>query len=731
MEPVSILSAASAISAVAGKAYELGSFLRQLCQGAKTVDARVRRLESAVTELARACEHVQGQFGSMSSSASIQTPTLEWDIHQTMITSIERQVKDCRRTLKELSRLLIDLRPGSSSFFGRTSRHIKLQDRGEQIDEFGTRVKTHTDALQMSLQIVTIKIALATPDFLLQQLAMALEDLRARLSRIETKVDRPGSREDAKDHLGGLRLDIARETLRQGATLYEASVAGSVVDVESATGNERASRIREWADSVDVLRQDPKDASGIHLPRTASAHVSADKQSCEDGPVNASSPESSGSSCPESQSDSNPDTISVEIGQAAHDISHACNREKLSIPYPPKGDVSMQIGLTTTDGAEHISKSGEMQSEAANTAKHKLFKYPMHTSEPLDQSTRRDLIRAYKIEITGEMEARICTGEHIKLAVLSQLLVADQAASTVQRLASTGDVQQGQSGLALLLAVYFRDLYLIKPLIELGYLPNAKIEPYTSGYHTTPIGSALARRCAPVIQELLNNGARLPNTCGRSPSFQLLDHRNLRRFPPTSIGSIKRVIDLLMPARSSKVAECLCKTRWPILDIGACHSLIWCLMRDACNMPPHLSRYRMPLLVHLLEYLVSKEKSTRVTSCTPLYNAVISDSTKTVRYLLENAEEALVHTWLQDNKQIPPLELAIRRAKNFPGVRVDIVRMLLEKGADLEAKPCGKSGIGGQRRLRDVALDSQRDDLIALVKTYGKAPPRNADRNGR
>ena len=49
MEPVSIPSAAAAISAVAGKAWELGSFVRELCQGAKTVDGRVRRLESEIS----------------------------------------------------------------------------------------------------------------------------------------------------------------------------------------------------------------------------------------------------------------------------------------------------------------------------------------------------------------------------------------------------------------------------------------------------------------------------------------------------------------------------------------------------------------------------------------------------------------------------------------------------------------------------------------------------------
>jgi hypothetical protein len=119
MEPVSILSPAAAVSAVAGKAWEVGSFIRELCQGAETVDSGVRRLESAVTELARACDHVQGQFENISH-------TLAWDENESLTTSIEAQVKDCRKTLRELRRLLTDLRPGGLSFFSRTSRHTKL-----------------------------------------------------------------------------------------------------------------------------------------------------------------------------------------------------------------------------------------------------------------------------------------------------------------------------------------------------------------------------------------------------------------------------------------------------------------------------------------------------------------------------------------------------------------------------------------------------------------------------
>lgn len=58
MDPITIISAAAAVSAVAGKSWELVNWIRELCQGVKIVDERVQRLKSGVIELARACEAV-------------------------------------------------------------------------------------------------------------------------------------------------------------------------------------------------------------------------------------------------------------------------------------------------------------------------------------------------------------------------------------------------------------------------------------------------------------------------------------------------------------------------------------------------------------------------------------------------------------------------------------------------------------------------------------------------
>ena len=374
MEPLSILSATAGISAVAGKAWELGSFIRVLCQGAKNVDGRVRRLESAITELARACEHVHGQFGNMSSGSSSKGLTLVWDESKTLVKSILRQVKDCRKTLSELEKVLKDLKPGSVSFFRRVSRHMKLQDRGPQVDDFSARIKTHTDALHMSLQIVTIKIALATPDFLLQRLLGALEDLRVRSSRIQNSVASSTSRVDlGKDHEIGL-LKHARDAIRHGTTLYKTSIAGSVTDAEPIMDRQQATRINEWAANVGVFVHPthvPTGGSGDTVPSTSTSTPQS---------------EASADRSPEAQSASDPGTEGIVLAGAVRDARLAGVITRAPLPDPragESGDPLTETRIAAIDEADHIVVD---KNQRAELPLHRVTDHPDEIATPPDDS---------------------------------------------------------------------------------------------------------------------------------------------------------------------------------------------------------------------------------------------------------------------------------------------------------------------------------------------------------
>jgi hypothetical protein len=745
MEPASILSAASAVSAVAGKAWELGSYIRELYQGAKTVDGKVRRLESAVTELARACEHVQGQFEGMSSPASSKTPALAWDEQGALTASIDIQVKDCRKTLRELKRLLTDLRPSSSSFFGRTSRHLKLQDRSQQINDFSVRVKTHTDALQMSLQIVIIKIALATPDFLLRQLGTALEDLRVRLSRIEVNTKPSEPRIDAQ---GTQFLQRAREALRSGTTLYEASIAGSVADVEPATGSERAARIKEWADKVDALRGNHTDVSSVNRSSTVSANVLPEKEPCTDvveelsnassvvasnGRRLSTSEQSTGVALTNEHIDvrddaNSTDTESAKLDSASSSLhissrSSSANCTHRSLRHESTGTMPH---LTTTNNVKASDQDTTLPTTLSqqdlNKTKGISSQQALDDSSPMESNLRTKRVKNWKIKINRQLEASICAGNSIKPATLPKL-VPSQAASTVRRPATT-ELQPKRDGLALLLAVFFRDIYLIKPLIERGYSPHANLVYSWDREHITPMEFAIATRCEPVIRELLDIAPVLP--CARDQPLcrALLAHQNLELSPASGVEPIKRVIDLLMPARSSAHPACGC-TRFPApYSRDPCHELVWYLIHDACNMPSDLHDYRLPLVTHLLKY-------TRSLGDLPSYcvldirlaTAVILGLPTVVKFLLTEAtNKSLLRTWLQKMHFASLLDLAIRNAKNFPEIPLDTVRALFQMEAELQAKsPADHRAVRSRKKAVDLALESGRADLISLVERYSKA----------
>ena len=133
------------------------------------------------------------------------------------------------------------LRLGSSS---RASRYRKLQDRGKEIDWLSARIKTHTDALQLSLQTVIIDILLATPGFVLRQLDEALHDISMRLERMEAETHRSRGRSSLNGDREDPLIGRAQDALRRGT--HEASIAGSTFGGGSVMGSEKVTSIGNW-----------------------------------------------------------------------------------------------------------------------------------------------------------------------------------------------------------------------------------------------------------------------------------------------------------------------------------------------------------------------------------------------------------------------------------------------------------------------------------------------------
>ena len=674
MEPISILSAASAVSAVAGKSWELVNWIRDLYQGSKTVDERVRRLESGMTELASACQSVLAAIERKQPGSSSKTPVPSWDEDGSSAISIDRQVSNCQKTLKELERVLAPLRSGSS---GRLSRHMKMQDRGRDIDELSARIKTHTDALQMSLQTVIIKIVLASPDFVLRQLDEALQDIRTRLARMEPKRYQPIGRKCLTEENEDPLIDLAQDALRRGTTLYNASIAGSSIGVDSAMGSEKAVSIGRWIQSTDAaLDEWFRLTPGASRVCTPTIHYSVE------------------------------DTISKASSAA---------------------ETASDVGLSSWEGSQCESLPASEGQPASTLKPNPITKLapttkepfdlprpPTDFSRPLDQWDRSEILSKFNIKSDGQIEAMICSRTNVDPTEL--LCLAGSKFS--------GETDAGQKPrrrtLALHLAVLFQDAHLIESLIHLGYSPMCPAqvsdrEPLRG--LRTPFDIAIASHCEPVLKVLLKHGHIAPSS-RKSPCLQLLATTSLDSWPSDDDDVYTRVLELLLASGFV----------WPNPPIPRSDGTIpWTMsiLHQICDLPKAWFRLRRPLLIlvldHIARYWAPSANARRAIS--PIHVIIKIHDATTLDFFLRTSDAPYPIDNVQWNGQYvwSPLRYAIDQV----AIRgdLDIVRALLKRGASLDVtskEPSNKmwGSLWKQTLIRDIAMRSNRTELKKLIAKY-------------
>jgi len=258
MEPI---GAAAGIAQISKSAWKLGSYIYTVYQGTKTIDQSVQSLALEVNGLASTCDLVYDELGTVLTKLGPGSTSSRYDKDGRLRRCIDHQVAECKSTLGELDTVVEILWPRKESFFERASKQIDLQNSREQTGDIRQRIRSHTDALHTILLVVNIRVAHIAPDHATQQLPGKLDDLQQRLKNIESKLDASRSRTQPPGDDESTLINYARDTLRSGKTLYEASIAGSVLGVETADsvmGYERAAssnkKVAEWVTALDVLR---------------------------------------------------------------------------------------------------------------------------------------------------------------------------------------------------------------------------------------------------------------------------------------------------------------------------------------------------------------------------------------------------------------------------------------------------------------------------------------------
>jgi ankyrin repeat protein len=263
MEPI---GAAAGIAQISRSAWKLGSYIYTIYQGTKTIDESVQSLALEVNGLASTCDLVHDELGTVLTKHGSGSTVSRYDKDGRLRRCIDHQVAQCKTILGELETVVETLWPRKDSFFERASKQVDLQNSREQTTEIRQRIRSHTDALHTILLVVNIRVAHIAPDHATQQLPGKLDDLRQMLKNIESKLDGSHSRSQYLGDDESTLINFARDTLRSGKTLYEASVAGSVLGAENADsvmGYEQAAssnkKVAEWVTAVSTLRTESRE----------------------------------------------------------------------------------------------------------------------------------------------------------------------------------------------------------------------------------------------------------------------------------------------------------------------------------------------------------------------------------------------------------------------------------------------------------------------------------------
>ena len=256
MDPI---GAVASILQISKNAYALGKYIHDVYEGAKRIDENVRSLASEANGLANSCKLVHDELHTvLTRSPSGATGPL-FDNDGRLGRCVDQQVVQCDNTLDDLRRVVDVLWPRNGTLYQRVSKQINLQNSRVQTNEIRKRIRSHTDALHTILLVINIRVSHFASDYTPQQLLGNLDDLKARLMNIESKLGGPQSRRNSTGDGNTTLVDVAEETLKSGKTLYEKSLVGTVRGNDSVVGDEQAviqaGTVENWVDTVNNLRR--------------------------------------------------------------------------------------------------------------------------------------------------------------------------------------------------------------------------------------------------------------------------------------------------------------------------------------------------------------------------------------------------------------------------------------------------------------------------------------------
>ncbi|KAK3625480.1 hypothetical protein LTR56_020380 [Elasticomyces elasticus] len=290
-DPFTALSTAAAAFQIGQMAMDMGNYLYKLGKAISKVDQTVSSLAVEAEALYQACNLISQEIKGVLPAPGLKNER-PYDEDGSLWRSVTLHLMDTRVTVGDLQQVVGDDTEESKDFFQRARKQMHLDKNKDELESIRRRLHTHTQSLQMALQMVNIKIAHLAPKIVTDDLGVKIEDLKTGIQNLQSNFQANGQKGITPSEVD--LIQCAKEIMRSGKTLCEESLAGDYM--QRGEGAARINRlVAEWAGDVESLRRDTE-ASGLsdtttqtsnlfsedNWPATSTAHTTAGDEADDD-----------------------------------------------------------------------------------------------------------------------------------------------------------------------------------------------------------------------------------------------------------------------------------------------------------------------------------------------------------------------------------------------------------------------------------------------------------------
>lgn len=267
MDPVSILSTIGTVGVVANGACALAFQLYTFVKDIKNVDQAVDDLASEVKNLDSVLKTVRKGLESDFVKLAEEHANANLDDSQRLWESIEGSLKDCQATcqatIDRLKKAIGNVRHEGKNFAEQAVRRIKLNLKDSEITALWTQIRTHTNALQMALQMVNLR-ATCLAGAATHELGPKIDELKAFMVLVH------GNEVDLKTKALGIepkyltrlrksaQMVISSATTERSISEPAPSLYGEVMD------EEKRDRTMEWIPEPAIPEEPSGQRTGPH-----------------------------------------------------------------------------------------------------------------------------------------------------------------------------------------------------------------------------------------------------------------------------------------------------------------------------------------------------------------------------------------------------------------------------------------------------------------------------------